>query len=88
MFHTRRVRKPHVTMTYSIYSYFSTSIVSVVHKDIQVWDIMTGKENLEIKDASSHEITCIAMDMPLQRKLYIGNSFGAVSVFNAFTGTN
>ena len=87
MFHTRRVRKPHVTMSNSIYSYFSTSIVSVVHKDLQVWDVMTGKENLEIKNASTHEITSIAMDVPLQRKLYVGNSFGVVNVFNAFTGS-
>ncbi|GMH78679.1 hypothetical protein TL16_g07900 [Triparma laevis f. inornata] len=87
MFHTRRVRKPHVTMTNSIHSFSSMGIVTVVHKDLLFWDIMSGKETIEIKNASTHEITMIAMDVPLQRKLYVGNSNGKVSIFNAFTGS-
>ena len=88
-FSSRRVKKKHLTMTSTIHSYSSNSIITVENKSVRVWDIMTGKENenMTIEDASTHEITCITTDQPLQRKIYTGNTAGAISTFNSFSGS-
>jgi WD40 repeat protein/Ca2+-binding EF-hand superfamily protein len=84
-FSANRVMKPHTTMPFAVHLYSSNAIVAVGHKDLMIWDIMTGTETFHVADASEYEITAITIDFPLQRKLYIGNSKGEIVVFNAFS---
>ena len=85
LFVAKKVAKPHITMQLAVHLHSSNSIVAVENKDLVVWDIMSGAETSRVKDASSVEITAISLDSPLQRKLYVGNSKGDVSIFNAFS---
>jgi hypothetical protein len=56
-------------------------------KDLVIWDVMTGSESMSVKEAFKHEVTSMCADIPLQRKLYVGNSIGEVSVLSITTGS-
>jgi WD40 repeat protein len=42
---------------------------------------------MTITSAFSSEVTCLTTDWPLNRKLYIGDSSGNVSIFTSFSGS-
>jgi len=87
MFTSKRVKKKHVTINYVNWCRSGRSLVTIEGSDVRAWDVNTGNENMIIPNAFTNEVTCITSDQPLNRKLYIGDSSGTISIFNSFSGS-
>jgi len=69
-----------------VYNDKSMSVIAAVHRDVKIWNALTGELEHFFQDVTSSDICALSLDFR-QRKFILGDQNGEVSVFNYLNGS-
>ena len=80
--------RPEVPVSLLLINQTAETVVGVVGAEVRVWDMHTSVQvfTITLHGVTSAEITALAFDRPLERKLYIGTHAGELIQINYVTG--
>ena len=88
MYRAAEAERPEVPVSLLLINQTAETVVGVVGAEVRVWDMHTSVQvfTITLHGVTSAEITALAFDRPLERKLYIGTYAGELIQINYVTG--